>query len=162
VAFCMQNSAKWIIQGPRWVIHRRAGGLGESGRHQHFGLNYASCRIAFREWIVSPAPPIPELIKLLRNDSQSALKGGHKEVFIARAPGRLDVMGGIADYAGSLVCELPLESGAAVAVQRRDDRKIRIKTYSSASAAGGRADTGGAGVEDTVELSLDDFYGTAA
>ena len=30
------------------------------------------------------------------------------EVFVARAPGRLDLMGGIADYSGSLVLELPI------------------------------------------------------
>ncbi len=30
------------------------------------------------------------------------------EITIARAPGRLDVMGGIADYSGSLVLELPI------------------------------------------------------
>src|SRR4029078_9300135 len=30
------------------------------------------------------------------------------ELFVARAPGRLDVMGGIADYSGSLVLELPI------------------------------------------------------
>ncbi|HZI47483.1 MAG TPA: hypothetical protein VFD75_06775, partial [Pyrinomonadaceae bacterium] len=28
------------------------------------------------------------------------------ELFVTRAPGRLDVMGGIADYSGSLVLEL--------------------------------------------------------
>ena len=29
------------------------------------------------------------------------------DVFVARAPGRLDVMGGIADYSGSLVLQRP-------------------------------------------------------
>jgi galactokinase len=29
-----------------------------------------------------------------------------KEIYIARAPGRLDVMGGIADYSGSLVLQV--------------------------------------------------------
>ena len=29
-------------------------------------------------------------------------------VFVARAPGRLDVMGGIADYSGSLVLQMPI------------------------------------------------------
>ncbi len=36
---------------------------------------------------------------------------------IARAPGRLDVMGGIADYSGSLVLELPLSEATFVAAQ---------------------------------------------
>ena len=37
-----------------------------------------------------------------------------KEIYIARAPGRLDVMGGIADYSGSLVlqvCSIAGETG---------------------------------------------------
>ncbi|HEY7699862.1 MAG TPA: galactokinase family protein, partial [Vicinamibacteria bacterium] len=36
---------------------------------------------------------------------------------IARAPGRLDVMGGIADYSGSLVLELPIREETRVALQ---------------------------------------------
>jgi len=39
---------------------------------------------------------------------------------IARAPGRLDVMGGIADYSGSLVLQLPLAEATLVAVQQID------------------------------------------
>lgn len=38
-------------------------------------------------------------------------------VFVARAPGRLDVMGGIADYSGSLVAELPIAQAALCAAQ---------------------------------------------
>jgi len=41
-------------------------------------------------------------------------------VFAARAPGRLDVMGGIADYSGSLVAEMPLAQAAVVGAQRGD------------------------------------------
>ena len=40
-------------------------------------------------------------------------------VLVARAPGRLDVMGGIADYSGSLVLQLPLAEACHVAVQRQ-------------------------------------------
>jgi galactokinase len=39
------------------------------------------------------------------------------QVTIARAPGRLDVMGGIADYSGSLVLERPIAEGTCAAVQ---------------------------------------------
>lgn len=39
-------------------------------------------------------------------------------IAIARAPGRLDVMGGIADYSGSLVLQMPIREAAVVAVQR--------------------------------------------
>lgn len=48
------------------------------------------------------------------------------EIFIARAPGRLDVMGGIADYSGSLVLQLPTREAAIAAVQRRPDRRLSI------------------------------------
>jgi galactokinase len=43
------------------------------------------------------------------------------EVVIARAPGRLDLMGGIADYSGSLVLQWPLQEATLVAAQRTDD-----------------------------------------
>lgn len=39
------------------------------------------------------------------------------DIFVARAPGRLDVMGGIADYSGSLVLEMPLAEATLAAVQ---------------------------------------------
>lgn len=49
-----------------------------------------------------------------------------KEITIARAPGRLDVMGGIADYSGSLVLELPISEATFVALQKDDSRQLRI------------------------------------
>jgi L-arabinokinase len=39
--------------------------------------------------------------------------------YIARAPGRLDVMGGIADYSGALVLQLPLARSTFAIVQRQ-------------------------------------------
>jgi galactokinase len=45
---------------------------------------------------------------------------------VTRAPGRLDVMGGIADYSGSLVLQWPLNEAALVALQRDPARCIRI------------------------------------
>jgi L-arabinokinase len=90
----------------------------------------------------------------MKEDTATILSQGHKEMFVGRAPGRLDVMGGIADYTGSLACEMPLDAAAAVAVQRRDDRRLVLKNYS--------ADTAGSPVAELVELSLDDFYGTAS
>jgi galactokinase len=49
-----------------------------------------------------------------------------KEITIARAPGRLDVMGGIADYSGSLVLELPISEATFVALQKDDSRQLRL------------------------------------
>ncbi len=45
---------------------------------------------------------------------------------IARAPGRLDVMGGIADYSGALVLQWPLREATLVAVQPAKTQRIRI------------------------------------
>ena len=47
---------------------------------------------------------------------------------IARAPGRLDVIGGIADYSGATVCEMPIAEAAFVALQPREDDLIRVRT----------------------------------
>lgn len=41
----------------------------------------------------------------------------HEHVYVARAPGRLDVLGGIADYSGSHALELPLSCATFVATQ---------------------------------------------
>ncbi len=38
-------------------------------------------------------------------------------------------MGGIADYTGSLVCELPLDRAAAVALQERGDREVQVFSF---------------------------------
>ena len=50
------------------------------------------------------------------------------EVWIARVPARLDVMGGIADYSGANVCEAVLGTGVLMALQPRNDRTLRIRT----------------------------------
>jgi galactokinase len=48
------------------------------------------------------------------------------DVFVARAPGRLDVMGGIADYSGSLVLQLPLQEATLTALQRQAKPFLRV------------------------------------
>ena len=50
------------------------------------------------------------------------------EVWVVRVPARLDVMGGIADYSGSNVCETVLGRGVLLALQSRTDRTLRIRT----------------------------------
>jgi len=47
-------------------------------------------------------------------------------IVVSRAPGRLDVMGGIADYSGSLALELPLADATLVAAQPANDGAVRI------------------------------------
>jgi len=50
------------------------------------------------------------------------------EIWVARVPARLDVMGGIADYSGANVCEAVLGGGMLMALQARTDRTLRIRT----------------------------------
>ena len=50
------------------------------------------------------------------------------EVWVARVPARLDVMGGIADYSGANVCEAVLGHGMLMALQARTDRTLRIRS----------------------------------
>src|SRR3979490_1518334 len=52
------------------------------------------------------------------------------ELVVTRAPGRLDVMGGIADYSGSLVLELPIREATFAALQRDPARQIRVVSLS--------------------------------
>ena len=52
------------------------------------------------------------------------------EIFIARAPGRLDVMGGIADYSGSLVLEMPIAEATLAALQKTSAKTLKIISIS--------------------------------
>jgi galactokinase len=56
----------------------------------------------------------------------SDLFTGPGDLIVTRAPGRLDVMGGIADYSGSLVLQLPIRNAVHVACQRADDNLLRL------------------------------------
>ncbi|HEX8144619.1 MAG TPA: galactokinase family protein [Pyrinomonadaceae bacterium] len=71
---------------------------------------------------------------------------GESELFITRAPGRLDVMGGIADYSGSLVLEMPIHEATLVALQRDSERRLKIVSLSEDLTK-----------ELVFEMSLDDF-----
>lgn len=51
-----------------------------------------------------------------------------RPLIITRAPGRLDLMGGIADYSGSLVLQYPIREATFVAAQAADDKTIRIES----------------------------------
>ena len=50
------------------------------------------------------------------------------DLIVSRAPGRLDVMGGIADYSGSHVLEFPIAEATFVALQPNDERRLNIVT----------------------------------
>ena len=49
-----------------------------------------------------------------------------RDLLITRAPGRLDVMGGIADYSGSLVLELPIAEATFAALQLNEELRLNI------------------------------------
>src|SRR5215212_8778515 len=72
--------------------------------------------------------PVPTLLSRLRNELPEIFLPT-KPTRVTRAPGRLDVMGGIADYTGSLVCEMPLDRAAAVALQERQDREVQVFSF---------------------------------
>jgi galactokinase len=83
---------------------------------------------------VSPeerAPFLPALARLaaLRDDDDPRLGdyfAPDVPLYVARAPGRLDVMGGIADYSGALVLQLPLARSTFAIVQRQDAPRCDI------------------------------------
>jgi len=68
-------------------------------------------------------------------------------LYVVRVPGRLDIMGGIADYSGSVVCEGLLNPAAVLGLQRRKDRQVRV--YSAGLAEHG--------LNPQFEMSLDEF-----
>ncbi len=70
-----------------------------------------------------------------------------KEIIFTRAPGRLDVMGGIADYSGSLVLQLPLAEATCAALQLAPDRKLRVASLGEKSSSR----------SPYFEMHLDDF-----
>jgi L-arabinokinase len=74
-----------------------------------------------------------------------------QELIVSRAPGRLDVMGGIADYSGSLVLQLPTREATHVALQPDPAPLLRI--YSTGAAENQRA--------AFFEMPLADFVGPA-
>jgi len=60
------------------------------------------------------------------NPEISGFFSADSDLIVTRSPGRLDVMGGIADYSGSLVLQLPTFESTLVALQRDRSREIKI------------------------------------
>ena len=71
--------------------------------------------------------PVSTLLERLGAELSADFGAG--PIRISRAPGRLDVMGGIADYTGSLVCEATLNQAAAVALSPRTDRELQAFSF---------------------------------
>src|SRR6187431_1830045 len=51
-----------------------------------------------------------------------------EQIISATAPGRMDVMGGIADYSGSLLLQMPIRQTTTVSVQKRTDGIFNFRT----------------------------------
>lgn len=68
-----------------------------------------------------------------------------RPIHAARAPGRLDLMGGIADYSGALVLQWPLACATFAAAQLASDDRVVIRSL--------QAGRGGAGADVSLALS---------
>ncbi len=97
----------------------------------------------------------PPLLPLEDARAFAALVEGHpffdssREIVIARAPGRLDVMGGIADYSGSLVLQWPLREATLVAAQATTDGRLEIRSLAAHS---------GGSAERVFQASIPDLF----
>lgn len=75
---------------------------------------------------------VEEFIELINHPTENLRDffDTNQEIFIARAPGRLDVMGGIADYSGSLVLEMPITEATLTALQKTPEKTLKIISIS--------------------------------
>lgn len=92
----------------------------------HHGLPDTVSFLKSLSEIVSEGGKSPEKRQMRERKAAAALFNWEEEIFVTRAPGRLDVMGGIADYSGSLVLQMPIREACHVAVQRNHPSKHRL------------------------------------
>jgi galactokinase len=87
---------------------------------------------------IQSLPDTAAFIELLKDIPWPFYFDREREVIVTRAPGRLDLMGGIADYSGSLVLQFPIANASHVALQCRADETIRIISLMDDEAAAPR------------------------
>jgi galactokinase len=75
------------------------------------------------------APDVQAFIDLLNSDLSGELFDTNSDLIVTRAPGRLDLMGGIADYSGSHVLEFPIAEATFAAVQLSTSRRLNLVTW---------------------------------
>jgi L-arabinokinase len=75
----------------------------------------------------------------VREAGRSPFFEAERGLVVARAPGRLDLMGGIADYSGSLVLQWPLSEATLAAVQLTGDRTLRVASLAGHEGGSERA-----------------------
>lgn len=61
--------------------------------------------------------------------------GPNRRIVQASSPGRMDVMGGVADYSGSLLLQMPIQERTYVFMAERKDAVLRVRSH-NAEAAG--------------------------
>jgi galactokinase len=105
-------------------------------------------------WHFEHLPPsLPDAERFLAVlNEQEEFFDSRAALWVGRAPGRLDLMGGIADYSGSLVLELPLGMAAWVAVQPAQDSYVTLLSTSIDEDSG----------DALVSLPLDSLQVTAS
>ena len=91
-------------------------------------------------------PLLEEFERCLQAGGPALFRPG-EPVTVARAPARIDCMGGIADYSGSVVFEGPLRRAAVVAFQPRSDGLLVVHSVTLAQA----------GLPSTAEATLDEL-----
>jgi galactokinase len=74
--------------------------------------------------------PVPTLRERVAGELSALFIAG-RPIRYGRSPGRLDVMGGIADASGGMVCQMTLDGdgATAVALQDRDDRLVQVFSF---------------------------------
>ncbi|MEO6391768.1 MAG: GHMP kinase [Pyrinomonadaceae bacterium] len=82
-------------------------------------------------------PDVTAFIEMVRT-APGFFDGASGDIFVTRAPGRLDVMGGIADYSGASMLELPIAEAAIAGLQRQKERRIKIKSLVADALDGNR------------------------
>eukprot|EP00890_Picochlorum_soloecismus_P002911 jgi/Picsp_1/3620/NSC_06457-R1_galactokinase like protein len=80
---------------------------------------------------------------LLQNTMLSLIFNRSEKIYVSRAPGRLDVLGGIADYSGSHALEMPIGQGTYVATQLQAHdsagHEIRVDIFSPSQDSNSRS-----------------------
>src|ERR1700721_3975814 len=90
-------------------------------------LTFFEKRVGCRDGrIVSPPKSLQDMGRFEDQIAEHGCFVSERPLWVARAPGRLDVMGGTVDYTGGMVLQGLLREAVWVAVQPRTDDAIRI------------------------------------
>ncbi|OIW14364.1 hypothetical protein TanjilG_15718 [Lupinus angustifolius] len=129
---------------PEWYVTAE-NQLGQSSPSSPVGVGGSVFGIEDFEILHGDVQGFPDTVAFLKGLSElgekhtrrerkaaSSLFNWEEDIFVARAPGRLDVMGGIADYSGSLVLQMPIREACHVALQKVHPSKHRLWKHAQA------------------------------